>query len=187
MANEVIPLLIELFEGNLLALAQELQKMSILFGQQQIQLDELEKLIINQAKFNPFQLLDNLLSGNCQKCVAILEQQQQQGIAVGQLIWFIHKELQQLLTMFEQLQQGESMSALYKQYRIWDKRKPLYQHALTQSNINNVQDALARLSQVDLISKTTSEFDAFILLADVCLTLYQGQTMKQYSLDYLYV
>lgn len=184
--HDVIPLMIELFEGNLLALDQELQKLSILFGGNLITTQDAEKIIIKQAKFNPFQIIDSLLIGDLSKCITILDQLQQEGSPVGQLVWFIHKEIIQLIDMNEKMQQGEQLVDLYKQYRIWDKKKPLYQHALSNMSYDNLNHALSRLSQVDLISKTTSDFNAYLLLSDVCLSLYHGKTTSSYSLDYEY-
>ncbi len=178
--------LAELFEGNLNALDQELQKLSILFGQQLITAEEAEKLLIKQAKFNPFQLIDAMLIGDIKRCVSMLDQLQQDGSAVTQLIWFIHKEINQLAIMQERLAQGESFANLCKEYRIWDKRKPLYLSAT--NNIQNQHLALsqARLAEVDLLSKTSSEFNPFVLLADVIVCLYHGDTMKNFSLNYEY-
>lgn len=183
---EVIDLMTQLFEGNLPALSQELQKLSILFGQQSIGIEEAEKIIINQAKFNPFQLIDTLLIGDLKKCLAMLEQLQHDGSAFGQLVWFVHKEINQLHAMLEQLEQGANLGEVFKTYRIWDKKKPLYQHALTHISLANTEQALARLAQVDLLSKTSSEFNPFILLSDVMISLYHQQISENFSLDYEY-
>jgi DNA polymerase-3 subunit delta len=182
--HDVTPLMIELFEGNLPALEQELQKFSLLFGTQLIVAEDAEKLLIKQAKFNPFQVVDTLLSGDLKKCIGMLDQLQHEGAAIGQLIWFIHKEIAQLSTMLEQIEQGESIDNIYKKYRIWDKKKPLYQYALKHISRDNIYQAQARLAQTDLISKTSSDFNPFILLADVCISLYHGQTTKKFNLDY---
>jgi DNA polymerase-3 subunit delta len=182
--HDVIPMMIELFEGNLPALEQELQKFSLLFGSQLITTEGAEKLLIKQAKFNPFQVVDTLLSGNLTKCISMLDQLQHEGAAIGQLVWFLHKEITQLSTMLEQLEQGESIDSIYKKYRIWDKKKPLYQYALNNITRDNISQAQARLAQTDLISKTSSDFNPFILLADVCISLYHGQTTKKFNLDY---
>ncbi len=184
--NDVIDLMAELFEGNLSALAQELQKLSILFGQQPVSFEEAEKLVIKQAKFNPFQLIDTLLIGDLKKCLSILDQMQHDGSAFGQLIWFIHKELSQLYAMLEQLEQGKSLNDIYKQYRIWEKKKPLYQHALSHMTLFSVEQALARLAQVDLLSKTSSDFNDYILLSDVLISLYHSELSENFSLDYEY-
>ncbi|MDC1255985.1 DNA polymerase III subunit delta [bacterium] len=186
LQNDVVNLMAELFEGNLNALNQELQKLSILFGQQSISHQDVESLLIKQAKFNPFQLIDALLIGDVKRCIAMLDQLQQEGSAITQLIWFVHKEIKQLAVMQEQLASGENFNNLAKEYRIWDKRKPLYQKALQQITHDNLSLAQARLADVDLISKTTVEFNAFILLSDVIVTLYHGNTMQNFPLNYEY-
>ena len=183
---DVIELMVELFEGNLPALSQELQKLSILFGQQQVGIEEAEGLLIKQAKFNPFQLIDTLLIGDLKKCIAMIDQLQHDGSAFGQLLWFVHKEINQLHGMLAALESGESMANIFKQHRVWDKKKPLYQHALSHMSLANAEQALGRLAQVDLLSKTSSEFNPFILLSDVLISLYHGQFSQKFSLDYEY-
>jgi DNA polymerase-3 subunit delta len=88
--------------------------------------------------------------------------------------------------MLDKLAQGFQLNDLYKEYRIWDKRKPLYQHALTHISLKDIKRAMSRLADIDLISKTSSEFNVFILLADLCLTLYHGEMTKNFSLNYEY-
>ena len=105
LAPELSLLLIELFEGNLPALEQELQKLSLLFGTKQISLSDAEQLVIKQAKFNPFQIIDALLAGNCKKCITMLDQLQQEGTTAGQVIWVFHKEFNQLYAMLDKLAQ----------------------------------------------------------------------------------
>ncbi len=187
LSSELSLLLIELFEGNLPALAQELQKLALLFSAgQQISLSDAEHLVINQAKFNPFQIIDALLQGNCKKCITMLDKMQQEGTAAGQLVWVFHKEINQLYAMLTKLSDGNPVNDIFKEYRIWDKRKPLYQHALTHISLANVKRALSRLADIDLLTKTSSEFNSFILLADLCLTLYQGEITQNFSLNYEY-
>ncbi|AZQ85408.1 DNA polymerase III subunit delta [Colwellia sp. Arc7-635] len=183
---DVIDLMAELFEGNLSALTQELQKLSILFAQQPVSFAEAEQLLIKQAKFNPFQLIDTLLIGDIKKCLTILDQMQHDGSAFGQLVWFVHKEISQLYAMLEQIEQGASINDIFKEYRIWDKKKPLYQHALSHITLANAEQALARLAQVDLLSKTSSDFNAFILLSDVFISLFHDELSQNFSLDYEY-
>jgi DNA polymerase-3 subunit delta len=186
LAPELSSLLIELFEGNLPALEQELQKLSLLFGTEQISLIDAEQLVIKQAKFNPFQIIDALLAGNCKKCITMLDQLQQEGTTAGQIIWVFHKELNQLYAMLDKLAQGYQLNDVYKEYRVWDKRKSLYQHALTHITLKDIKQGISRLADIDLLSKTSSDFNAFILLADLCVTLYHGEITKNYSLNYEY-
>ena len=88
--------------------------------------------------------------------------------------------------MLEQIEQGASSNDIFKQYRIWDKKKPVYQYALNNLTLNNVEQALARLAQVDLLSKSSSDFNAFILLSDVLISLFHNKLSENFSLDYEY-
>jgi len=182
--NDVIQLMLTLFSGNLMALDQELQKLSILFNSQPIQLNEVEPLLINQAKFNPFQLVDTMLLGDVGKCIEQLDSLQHEGAPIAQLVWFIHKEINQLMEMKAAIASGENQNQVFQSFRIWDKKKPTYQQAINNISQENLSLALIRLADVDLISKTDTEFNPFILLADVICSLYHGEKLQALSLDY---
>ena len=184
LAPDLQTMLIELFEGNLLALAQELNKLALLYVNQYVTLEKAEQLVLKQAKFNPYQVIDSLLQGNCAKCITILDQLQQEGTAPAQLIWVFHKEIHQLYSMLSELSKGNTMADVFKKYRIWDKRKPLYQYALTHIQQNHIKLAISRIADIDLLSKTNSEFNIFILLADLCVTFYHGEKMVAFPLNY---
>ncbi len=186
MLPDVVLQLSELFEGNLNALDQELQKLSLLFNQQLITAEDAEQLLIKQAKFNPFQLIDAILIGDIKRCVSMLDQLQHDGTPITQLIWFVHKELNLLAEMQERLQQNESFEQLCKEHRIWDKRKPTYQKALSNIRRINLAHAQSRIADVDLLSKSNAEFNSFVLLADVITSLFHGEHMSNFSLSYEY-
>lgn len=183
---DVTPFLASFFEGNILALAQELEKLSILYQQDPISIDDIESIIIKQAKFNPFQLIENLLAGNLAKCLAILDSLQQEGASAGQVIWILHKELQQLLQMHIAKTQGIAFTEIFKQHRIWKKREAPYKTALNSLTEKNIKQALHRLADCDLISKSSSEFNHFIVLADICVSLHHAEKTQAFSLNYDY-
>jgi DNA polymerase-3 subunit delta len=176
-------ILIDFYEGNLPALDQELQKLQILYGSNNINSEELALLLSKHAKFNPFQLIDSLLSGQLPQTLAMLSQLEHQGVAAAQIIWLLHKEINQLLAMHEVIKEGGNQQQLWKQFKIWEKRKPVYQNALAHISPSNAKIALKRLAQTDLISKTSSEFNPYILLADVCACLYHGERLTDFSLN----
>lgn len=184
LPNDAQHILIELFEGNVLALDQELQKLSILFANQQVSAEEISQLAIKQAKFNPFQLVDTLLSGDVEKCLNILEQLKQEGSPVGQLIWFIHKELNTLKAMLNEQAQGASFDTLCKQHRIWKNKQSLYRTALVKLTLSKVNFALSRLADIDLISKTSSDFDCYLLLSELCVGLLSQASFEDFPLNY---
>ena len=149
--------MVTILEGNLLAMSQELEKFALLYPNQQLDIEQVEALTIKQAKFNPFQLIDTLLSGNFKKLLLMLESLSHDGVHASQLLWILHKEISQLAQMHEQMAQGVDFNQLCKDYRIWDKRKPIYQQAINNTSLSNVYIALSRLADVDQQIKSSSE------------------------------
>ena len=179
-------LLIELFEGNVLALDQELQKLSILYANQQVSTEEITHLAIKQAKFNPFQLIDALLLGDTKKCLSILDQLNQEGSPIGQIVWFIHKELKTLKAMLNEQSNGSTFAELCKKHRVWKNKEQLYKSALSKTNLKVVNAAISKVASIDLVSKTTSDFDPYLLLSDLIIGLFNPTQYVELSLDYEY-
>ncbi|WP_371188989.1 DNA polymerase III subunit delta [Thalassotalea maritima] len=187
MSHDAQRMLIDFFAGNTPALAQELEKLALLYGQHYLDVDALEQLLIRQAKFTPFQLTDALLAGQLSQIQDMLTQMKHEGIAAQQLIWVLHRQITELEKMHLMLKSGAQQGDVFKQFKVWDKKKPLYQHALATMTLANIKHAKMRLAQVDLISKTASDFDVFILLSDVCISLYHGHATQTLPLDYEYI
>lgn len=180
-ANQYI---VTILEGNLLAMSQELEKFALLYPNQQLDIEQVEALTIKQAKFNPFQLIDTLLCGNFKKLLLMLESFSHDGVHASQLLWILHKEISQLAQMHEQMAQGVDFNQLCKDYRIWDKRKPIYQQAISNTSLSNVYIALSRLADVDQQIKSSSEFDDMLLISDVCISVFHGEVTDKLSLDF---
>lgn len=184
LAHEAQQLLIDSYEGNLPALSQEIQKLSLLFGNSTIQVHDIESLLTTQARYSPFQTIDAMISGDLVKCFHMLEQMRQEGNAVGQLIWLLHKELHLLLKMKTELEATNAIAEVLKTNGIWEKKKKGYTKALSSIDKNNIKYSISRLNATEQLSKTVSDFDGFNLLKDVMTTLYFPSVTKQLSLSY---
>ncbi|WP_352260030.1 hypothetical protein, partial [Psychrobacter sp. TB55-MNA-CIBAN-0194] len=66
------------------------------------------------------------------------------------LMWALFKEINLLLTLKLAVQNGEQLSKLWGQHRIWDKRKPLYQAAITRLDLDHIEHMLAFASTIEL-------------------------------------
>ncbi|SET89042.1 DNA polymerase III subunit delta [Thalassotalea agarivorans] len=185
LAGNVPQLLAQLFEGNLPSLDQELAKLAISYQGQTITQEIAESIVTKQAKFNPFQLTDTLLQGDVAKCADMLNSMKHEGVAAGQLIWTLHKECSQLYAMKAALQQGSDVNQVLSDHKVWKNKTALYQKALQSISMDNLNEVLKRIAQVDFTLKSASEFDPFVLLTDLCVALYHGETLQHYSLDYV--
>lgn len=113
-----------LVEGNLLAAAQEIEKISLLG--QSISIDEntIDELVTDLAHFDIFTLVDSALSGNKQRSLRILDNLAAEDIEPTLILWALTREIRVLADIAKATRQGKPLPALFSQFRIWDKRQP---------------------------------------------------------------
>ena len=61
-SSDIIRLLAEYCEGNLLAASQEIEKLCLLYPNGNPTLEQVEQAVVDQSRYNVFQLIDVLLS-----------------------------------------------------------------------------------------------------------------------------
>ena len=73
VSNEALEILVHKVEGNLLAATQEIEKLKLLAPKAEISGEVMSSLVTDNAKFNVFILLDNIMEGNPKKACRILQ------------------------------------------------------------------------------------------------------------------
>lgn len=126
-----IQLLCQWHEGNLLALSQSLEKLSLLYPDGLLTLPRLEEALSRHHHYTPFQLVDSLLAGQGKRSLRILEQLEAEGVELTILLRTLQKELAQLITLSQAMAQGEAMNQSFNRLQIWQNKRPLYQQALS--------------------------------------------------------
>ncbi|WP_119969066.1 DNA polymerase III subunit delta [Shewanella japonica] len=143
-------MLFNLFEGNLLAAEQALQLLQLLSPEQPIHSDHLTDYFEDQSRFTVFQLTDALLGNHQKHAQHMLVQLNGEGTAMPILMWALFKELNVLLSLKTAVEEGAQLNSLWQQHRIWDKRKPLYQAALTRLTLSQIEHMLAFASKMEM-------------------------------------
>lgn len=161
-------MMFNLFEGNLLAAEQSMQMLQLISPTANISAEQLNEYFEDQSRFSVFQLTDALLSNHQKQVQHMLAQLQGEGTAMPILMWAIFKEITLLLNLKLAQQQGEPLSKLWGQYRIWDKRKPLYQAALTRLELHHIEHMLALASTLELNLKQRGAED-WIGMSHLCI------------------
>ena len=100
--EQAVRLLAERTEGNLLAASQELMKLSLLFPDQEISMENMEKSISNSSKFGIFDLSNSFLEGNKKRTVKIIEMLKAEGTQPPLVLWALSKEVNNLYTVIEE-------------------------------------------------------------------------------------
>lgn len=112
-----------LVEGNLLAAAQEIEKLALLQLSEPLKESDLELTMTDLAHFDIFNLVDSILMGNLERSLRILQTLLASGTEPTLILWALTRELRLLSEIQQKRQQGSALTLLFNQFRIWEKRK----------------------------------------------------------------
>lgn len=138
-------------EGNLLAAAQEVDKLALLLQGQGEVLDagRMDALVADSARFDVFRLIDAALNGQPAQVARIVAGLRAEGAAIPALMGMVVKELHTVAA----LAHARNFAAECKALRIWDSRQAVYKRALARHAPECWQALLVAAGAVDRISK----------------------------------
>lgn len=169
LAHEAKTSLLEATEGNLLATYQELEKLSLLYKHEPIDQTQVLSGLLNQAKFDIFDLNTALLQGNSNTAIKVLLKLADDNIEPISIIWTFNKEAQTLLAIKLGMQTGQNMAQLFKQNNIWKNQQAATQQALERLTIERLQQIIHFLAEFDSAYKRSAMVAPYQALAHIAL------------------
>lgn len=161
-------------EGNLLAAAQEIDKLVLLQQGQDGVIDgaRMDALVADSARFDVFRLTAAALNGEPAQVSRILAGLRAEGEAIPALMGMVVKELTTLIA----LSRARNFAAECKALRIWDAKQAVYKRALARHTPERWQRLLREAGAVDRISKGRvrpgrESFDAWVQLERLLLAV----------------
>lgn len=152
--HEAIGLLAYRLEGNLLAAAQELDKLKMRFGDQRLDIHDLAGLVADNARFDVFRLTDALLAGDSARAIRVNRSLQQNDTSPVIIHWALENLARQLAELaFIREKQGGIKKSDFQKMRIWPKQQATYQRVLNRLTGNDLEQLLQRLSDIDMAIK----------------------------------
>jgi DNA polymerase-3 subunit delta len=179
----VTALLAERIEGNLLAAAQEIDKLLLLQGAGEVSRDQLLAAVSDSARYDVFDLVDSALAGNRSRSLRILNGLQGEGTPAPVILWALAREVRTLTELAFLVAKGRSpQQAVDTRRDIWDKRKPLVTKALQRLSLVNWRRLLLLCGIADRTIKGRKKGDPWLLFQDIATRMAGTPVIKQKSL-----
>lgn len=158
--RDALDALAERVEGNLLAAAQEIEKLKLLHGQGRIGADDIEGGVGDAAHFDTFELIDAAFAGRAARVHRMLDTLRQEGVAVFMVI----------VSLANQLQRARELAAGANP-RIPRRRIPVLEAAVRRLGPDGIDDLQKECALLDLQSKGMLRGDAWQSLERVLLAV----------------
>ena len=156
-------------EGNLLAAAQEIEKLFILHGAVKIDKAMIEDAVADSARFDVFKLTDALLAGKFNRSVKVLNGLKAEGLAAPVVLWALSREARLLFSIKSELTRGGHQEAVFKKHHLWDKRKQLMHDAIKRLSVSQIMTLLRLSALADRQIKGQAAGDGWETLFEICL------------------
>ena len=150
--DAAVQLLCYCYEGNLLALAQALERLSLQWPDGKLTLPRVEEAVSDAAHFTPFHWVDALLAGKSRRAMHILHQLEKEESEVVILLRTLQRDLLTLLHL-QRHQAQQPLRTLMDQQRIGQIRRALFTDALQRLDATRLQRAIHLLSQIEITLK----------------------------------
>jgi DNA polymerase-3 subunit delta len=144
--------LVERVEGNLLAAAQEIDKLVLLADGKPIDAARMESLVADAARFDVFRMLDAALNGQGGRAARMLAGLRAEGEAIHALMGMVVKELLTVAALARVQARGGNLASEFKAQRVWDSKQATYRRALQRHAAPHWERFVAEAGGVDRIA-----------------------------------
>ncbi|MBT8142077.1 MAG: DNA polymerase III subunit delta, partial [Gammaproteobacteria bacterium] len=151
--TDAVRLLVDRIEGNLLAAAQEIDKIALLFSDGDLTVQQVQKAVAHSARYDVYRLSDAALSGWKRRALKILDGLQSEGVEPILLMWSLLRDLHQLIAAAHGVQAGKNQNSAMRSVGIWDNRSAAFGHALNSHSVAALYALIDHASDIDRIMK----------------------------------
>lgn len=173
---DAVQLLADRVQGNLLAAAQEIEKLRLhvdttTVDAAPIDVTTIAAVVADNARFDAFALAEDALAGRTTQCLRALAGLRGEGIEPPVILWVLTKELRTLYRCAEQMAQGLNADRAIDGAGVWERRKPLLKQALQRLNQARLGALLQTAQQIDAAIKGGAADNPWLLLDQLILGL----------------
>ncbi|MBV0932456.1 DNA polymerase III subunit delta [Marinobacterium weihaiense] len=171
LTADAAQLLCSRIEGNLLAARQELDKLSLLYPDRTIDVEQVIEAVADSSRYDIFALSDALLQKDPARCQKVLLVLRQEGVEATLVLWALSREIRTLLNVQRGLANGQSYDSLCQREKIWGKRKALVRKASQSLPARQLEAMLVICHDIDQAIKGQLRADPWLLLSALTLEL----------------
>ncbi len=148
---DAIRLLAERVEGNLLAAAQEIDKLALLHAGETLDVEALAASVADDARYDAFRLSDAAIGGDAARALHIVAGLAAEGEEIVPLMGWMMNQLRLLLRLSAA---GSGLAQALRAEHIWPAtRENLFRDALRRSDRAHWERCLLQAGRIDAIAK----------------------------------
>jgi DNA polymerase III subunit delta len=172
--RQAVAMIADRVEGNLLAAAQEVEKLRLLLGAGKVSADDVNRAVADSSRYDVYQLADAAVAGEARRAMRILAGLRAEGVEPVIVVWSLTRELRTLARLSELLEQRLDLGTALQKAQVWRSRQALVRSALGRHTGPALLRLLKASGHADAAAKGQRREDPWQLAADIVLQLASG-------------
>ncbi|MEE2820594.1 MAG: DNA polymerase III subunit delta [Pseudomonadota bacterium] len=169
-------------EGNLLAAGQVIERLKLiqpdLIEGPILSLDQVLDVLTQSARHTVYDLVDLAMKSDVPGLNRVTDLLKSEGVEAMSALWAISRELDILLQIRYQLDQGDSVNHAIDSLRVWRSRKGLVRDAVHRLSLIQLRKLLTLCHDTDRTIKGASQEPAWSMIKDILLS-FAGHPMAR--------
>ena len=161
ISQEACMLLADKTEGNLIATVQEIQKLSLIFPSESIDLIKMGESIANSSKYNVFDFANSFIELEKKRTLEILQHLKDEGAPESLVLWALSRAINNL---FKIASTGSTVGISGPKSYL-----KLLEDSSKNIPVKRLKDIIKKISLIDNCIKGNSKQDPWLALREVCL------------------
>lgn len=174
-----LQLLSERVEGNLLAAAQEVEKLALLAPGKRLDAGQMERLVADSARYDVFKLAESALAGDLARALRMLRSLRAEGEQVPGLLPIVAMELLKVAALARAAASGGNLMNAMREARIWDSKQAVYRRAVERHPVSAWEAFVAQAGRIDLVAKGRLAGDAWLELERLLAGVANAKARQQ--------
>ena len=154
-----IEILAERVEGNLLAAAQEIDKLALLHPGAMLDAATMQSLVADSARYDVFGLVDAALAGDAAHALRILAGLRGEGAQVPALLSWVASQVAILVKLADVQARGGNLAQAIKSAGLWQSKEQSFKRALARGGLPDFERLMAACARLDRLSKGRGDGD----------------------------
>jgi DNA polymerase III subunit delta len=175
LGRDAAELLADRVEGNLLAAAQELEKLALARGPGRVTETLVAEAVANSARFDVFRLTDAAIVGNARRALTVMRGLKAEGVEPVLISWALGRELILLARLKFAVASGASLVEALARQGVWRRRVPTVTKALERLEWRDLTALLGLAVEADGAVKGGRDMRPWEALTELVLALLDPQ------------
>lgn len=148
-----VAMLTERVEGNLLAAAQEIDKLALLHPGAMLDAATMQALVADSARYDVFGLVDAALAGDATHALRILAGLRGEGAQVPGMLSWVASQVAILVKLADAQARGGNLAQAMQKAGLWQSKEQAFKRALARGGLADFERLMAACARLDRLSK----------------------------------